>query len=126
MPVANYANEMLELWKIGCEKTIPIEFNSEAKAIRFRFRMYCLRKDMRTESHHLLPFAEKCMIKLDKSTVVVCPVDDDFANILRQQGIVAEPSDFKEATALPDEEPLPELDDDSEAQKAVEAWKNKG
>jgi hypothetical protein len=119
MPVSNFANEMLEIWKIGCTKSIPIEFKSEAKAIRFRFRMYMLRKDMRVENHHLLPFAEKCMIKVDKNKVVVCPVDDDFANILRQHGIIV---DIENPNIFGN--PEEDTDADSEAQKAVEAWRN--
>ena len=120
MPVANYASEMLELWKIGCEENVPIEFENEKRAIRFRFRMYCLRKDMREESHLLLPFAEKCMIRLQGKTAIICPVDDDFAVILRKQGIIVDETITGQSisSAIPEES-------GDEIKKAVDDWKVK-
>ena len=125
MPVANYASEMLELWKIGCEENISIEFETEQRAYRFRFRMYMLRKDMRKEQHPLTPFAEKCMLKLHGQTITVCPVDDDFATILRKQGIIVDTSELPKDIPMEEHAPL-EDDADSEMQKAVKNWKDKG
>ena len=117
MPVANYAPEMLKLWQVACEENIELEFTTKAKAIRFRFRMYQLRKDMRKEKHFFLPFAEKCMIKLHENTCIICPVDDDFAEILRKQGITIEEDISGEIHEIPNE--------DTEMHEAVSRWKNK-
>ena len=116
MSVANYANELLQLWEKGCEKAIPLEFENKAKAMRFRFRMNSLRKDMRKENHHLLPFAEKCMLKLRDNIVILCPVDDNFAEVIRRAGLNL------------DEEPMgdePEVETErpSGSQVAVEKFK---
>ena len=120
MTLANYAPEMFELWKVACEENIELEFATKAKAIRFRFRMYQLRKDMRKEKHFLLPFAEKCMIRLYENTCIICPVDDDFGEILRKQGITIDEDISGE---IPDNPEPPT--EETEMHEAVLHWRNR-
>ncbi|NIS77775.1 MAG: hypothetical protein GTO00_09215 [Deltaproteobacteria bacterium] len=98
MPVANFAPQMLELFRQASASPVEVPLRDYKQAVRFRFRMYQLRKEMRKEQHPLLPIAEQVQIKLLDNIALCCPVDNQFADALKGAGIEAPdetPTDFE-------------------------------
>lgn len=96
MPVANYSPELLEVFRRGARETLEIRLPSRSDAVRLRFRLNNLRKDMRAEQHRLLPLAESVQLSVrdtpdGRASLIAHVADNEFRDALRSAGIEVEP-----------------------------------
>jgi len=115
MPVSSYAPELLELFKRAAQKEITLPINDEKRAMRLRFRLNMLRKDMRKAHHPLTTIANSVQFSITKDGDLKCsPADETFLEELRKAGIKVD--DLQEAP-LADASPPPDPTDTAEILK---------
>jgi len=115
MPVSSYAPELLELFKRAAQKEITLPINDEKRAMRLRFRLNMLRKDMRKVHHPLTTIANSVQFSITKDGGLKCsPADETFLEELRKVGIKVD--DLQEASTA-DASPPPDPPDTAEILK---------
>ena len=88
MPVSSYAPEFLELFKTAAREECIIPLGDRKRAMRLRFRLNMLRKDMRKEQHSLTTIANSVEFTITYEGDLKCsPADDTFLPSLKQAGI---------------------------------------
>jgi hypothetical protein len=84
MPVKNYSPELLKVFEIGSQKEFTFDCKSEKQAHAFRWRLHCLRREMRKEKHWLLPVAETVVLSIQGSHLIAHPPDYKIVPALRE------------------------------------------
>lgn len=88
MPVSSYAPEFLELFKLAAQKEQIVPLGDAKRAIRMRFRLNMLRRDMRKEEHSLTTIANSVQFSITKAGDLRCtPADDTFLKELKAIGV---------------------------------------
>lgn len=88
MPVSSYAPELLELFKLAAQKEQVVPLGDKKRAIRLRFRLNMLRRDMRKESHTLTTIANSVQFSITEAGDLRCtPADDTFLEELKSIGV---------------------------------------
>ena len=91
MPVSSYAPEFLELFKTAAREECIIPLGNRKRAMRLRFRLNMLRKNMRKEGHSLTTIANSVEFTITHEGDLKCtPADDTFLPSLRKAGIAIE------------------------------------
>lgn len=90
MPITSYAPELLELFKRASLTPILIELGDAKAAIRLRFRMNQLRKELRKEAHPLANISNSVQFQVTSNgDLIAKPVDHSYLDVLKKAGIVA-------------------------------------
>lgn len=91
MPVKNYSPDLLRVFKAGAKLPDGFTFDcgSEKAAIKLRWRLHALRREMRKEKHWLVPVAESVVVTVKGNSVIVrtpdADIEDDLKKALAEQ-----------------------------------------
>jgi len=88
MPVSSFAPEFLEIFKSAAQEEILIPVGDEKRAIRLRFRLNMLRRDMRKEGHTLTTIANSVQFSITPEGDLMCaPADASFLDAISKAGV---------------------------------------
>ena len=75
MPVKNFSPELLKVFEAGSKKVFEFDCGTEKAALRLRWRLHALRREMRKERHWLVPVAESVIISVKGPLLIASPPD---------------------------------------------------
>jgi len=101
MPVSSFAPEFLELFKSAAQEEVLIKLGNKKRAVRLRFRLNMLRKDMRNEQHTLVTIANSVQFNLtDEGDLICSPADSSFLEAIKEAGVEV-PLPISNPTTIP-------------------------
>lgn len=128
--VASYAPELLQIYELGSQKEFVFDCKDKKKAHALRWRLHCLRRDMRKENHWLLPVAEAVVISIRDTSIVAHPPDDtlssDLKKALKDQGIEAIVNAPLELDPVVKPTPRPIANKSTLSENAIDSYLKKG
>lgn len=114
MPVANFAPELIALFRTGSQRQVVVDRLTRKRAVRLQFRLHALRKAMREELHEYRVAAERCVVRSPRPMadaepdsdgdfdpeakvweVIIEPADADFASDLKRAGVEVTDEDLE-------------------------------